>query len=212
MMHVKLENLKFKYDGAQSYTIDGFSLEIEEGEIIALLGDSGCGKSTILRILSGLEDRVSGRIEIGGRAVLSESVFVEPEHRNVGLVFQDYGLFPHMTVEQNIVYGLKGMSKAEKKERLCEVLKLVKLEGVEKRYPHELSGGQQQRIALARAIAPKPKLLLMDEPFSNLDAGLKKKIREELRDIIKSEGITSIIVTHDLEDAEGTSDRIVSMN
>lgn len=210
-MHVKLENLKFKYDGAQDYTIDGFSLEIDEGEIIALLGNSGCGKSTILRILSGLEDRVSGRIEIGGRVVLDDSVFVEPEHRNVGLVFQDYGLFPHMTVEQNIVYGLKDMGKSEKKERLCEVLRLVSLEGVEKRYPHELSGGQQQRIALARAIAPKPKLLLMDEPFSNLDAALKKKIREELRDIIKSEGITSIIVTHDVEDAEGASDRIVRM-
>lgn len=211
-MHVKLENLKFKYDGMRDYAIDGFSLEIEEGEIIALLGDSGCGKSTILRILSGLEDRVSGKIEIGGKTVLDKNIFIEPEHRNVGLVFQDYGLFPHMTVEQNIVYGLKGMSKIEKKARLCEVLKLINLEGVEKRYPHELSGGQQQRIALARAIAPKPKLLLMDEPFSNLDAALKKRIREELREIIKTEGITSIIVTHDIEDADGTSDRIVRMN
>jgi iron(III) transport system ATP-binding protein len=211
-MHVKLENLKFKYDGMEDYFIDGFSLEIGEGEIIALLGDSGCGKSTILRILSGLEERVSGRIEIGGKTVLDERVFVEPERRNVGMVFQDYGLFPHMTVEQNVVYGLKGMSKLEKKARLKEVLELVNLKDVEKRYPHELSGGQQQRIALARAIAPKPKLLLMDEPFSNLDAALKKKIREELRSIIKSEGITSIIVTHDIEDADGTSDRIVNMN
>lgn len=210
-MHVKLENLKFKYDGMDDYFIENFSLEIGEGEIIALLGESGCGKSTILRILSGLEERVSGRIEIGGRTVLDENIFVEPEHRNVGMVFQDYGLFPHMTVEQNVVYGLKGMSRVEKKVRLKEVLRLVNLKGVEKRYPHELSGGQQQRIALARAIAPKPKLLLMDEPFSNLDAALKKRIREELRDIIKSEGITSIIVTHDIEDADGTSDRIVKM-
>lgn len=210
-MHVKLENLKFKYDGMDDYFIENFSLEIGEGEIIALLGESGCGKSTILRILSGLEERVSGKIEIGGRTVLDENIFVEPEHRNVGMVFQDYGLFPHMTVEQNVVYGLKGMSRVEKRVRLKEVLRLVNLKDVEKRYPHELSGGQQQRIALARAIAPKPKLLLMDEPFSNLDAALKKRIREELRDIIKSEGITSIIVTHDIEDADGTSDRIVKM-
>jgi iron(III) transport system ATP-binding protein len=208
-MFVKIENLRFKYKNSKGDTIKNFALNIEKGEIISILGESGSGKSTVLRIIAGLEVNASGSIKINDKVVLDEKTFVMPEKRGVGMVFQDYALFPHMTVTENIQFGLKGFSKKEKQERLMEMLELVSLKDFEKRYPYELSGGQQQRVAIARALAPRPALFLLDEPFSNLDADLRSKIREEIKIILRQTGTTSIFVTHDKEDARALADRIV---
>ncbi|WP_432667215.1 ABC transporter ATP-binding protein [Wukongibacter baidiensis] len=208
-MHVKIDGLKFKYKNAKEETIKDFTMGIEKGEIISILGQSGSGKSTVLRLMAGLEVPSSGTIKVDSEFLVDDSKFVLPEKRGIGMVFQDYALFPHMTVAQNIKFGLKNMNKSEKDIRLNEVLKLIDMEKFHARYPYELSGGQQQRVALARAIAPKPSLLLLDEPFSNLDADLQIKIREELKKIIKKTGITSIFVTHDKEDSKAIADRVV---
>ncbi|WP_432404308.1 ABC transporter ATP-binding protein [Wukongibacter sp. M2B1] len=208
-MHVKIEGLQFKYKNAKEETIKDFSIDIEKGEIISILGQSGSGKSTVLRLMAGLEVPSSGTIKVDNESMVDDSKFVLPEKRGIGMVFQDYALFPHMTVAQNINFGLKNMNKKDKEIRLKEVLKLIDMEKFHARYPYELSGGQQQRVALARAIAPKPSLLLLDEPFSNLDADLQVKIREELKKIIKRTGITSIFVTHDKEDSKAIADRVV---
>lgn len=210
-MYIQIKDLCFSYTNQGDKTIDNFCLEIEQGEIISILGESGSGKSTVLRLLSGLETPSKGTISIGGKTVTDDRTFILPEKRGIGMVFQDYALFPHMTVAENIQFGLKGYSRSEKKKRIDEVLELVNMEKFKKRYPHELSGGQQQRIALARALAPEPSLLLLDEPFSNLDADLQIKIREELKQIIKKTGITSIFVTHDREDSRAIADRIITM-
>lgn len=208
-MYVQIKNLQYKYKNASELTIKDFSLDIEQGEIISILGESGSGKSTILRLLAGLETPKSGMISINGNKIVDDRTFVSPEKRGVGMVFQDYALFPHMTVEKNIKFGLRKMSRQQKQERLEEMLSLVNLSEFKKRYPYELSGGQQQRVALARALAPAPSLLVFDEPFSNLDANLQIKIRDELRTILKQTGITSIFVTHDQADAKALADRIV---
>ncbi len=208
-MHVKIEGLKFKYKNAEEETIKGFTIGIEKGEIISILGQSGSGKSTVLRLMAGLEVPSSGTIKVDNEAMVDDSKFVLPEKRGIGMVFQDYALFPHMTVAQNIKFGLKNMNKKDKDIRLKEVLELIDMEKFHARYPYELSGGQQQRVALARAIAPKPALLLLDEPFSNLDADLQVKIRGELKKIIKRTGITSIFVTHDKKDSRAIADRVV---
>ncbi|MFD2638585.1 ABC transporter ATP-binding protein [Piscibacillus salipiscarius] len=208
-MFVHIRDLHFQYQNTDERTIDQFNLTINQGEITTILGESGSGKSTLLRLIAGLEMPTKGNIMVGDDCMCSQSKFVQPEKRGIGMVFQDYALFPHMTVKENIQFGLLKWSRKEKKARLQEVLELVNLEGYEKRYPYELSGGQQQRVALARALAPKPKLLLFDEPFSNLDADLQIKIREELRKILKTTGVTSIFVTHDQEDAQALADRIV---
>lgn len=208
-MYIDIKNLDFNYKNSKEKTIDNFSVDIKKGEIIAILGESGSGKSTILRLISGLEVPSAGHIKVDNKVLVDNNYFLQPEKRGVGMVFQDYALFPHMTVGQNIKFGLKDMNSKDKEIRVNEVLNLVDLQGYEKRYPHELSGGQQQRIALARALAPKPSLLLMDEPFSNLDANLKSKIREELKQIIDKSGITSIFVTHDKEDAINIAHRVI---
>lgn len=208
-MHVEINNLSFRYNNVKEETVKNFSLEIENGEIISIFGQSGSGKSTILRLISGLELPSSGEISINDQIIVDDNNFVMPEKRGIGMVFQDYALFPHMTVGDNIKFGLKKMNHKEKNLRVKEVLELVDLAEYVKRYPHELSGGQQQRVALARALAPKPSLLLLDEPFSNLDADLQLKIRDELKTIIKSTGITSIFVTHDREDSRAIADRVV---
>ncbi len=208
-MYIDIKNLDFNYKNSKEKTINNFSIDINKGEIIAILGESGSGKSTILRLISGLEVPSSGHIKVDNRVLVDDDYFLQPEKRGVGMVFQDYALFPHMTVGQNIKFGLKDMKSKEKEMRVAEVLNLVDLEGYEKRYPHELSGGQQQRIALARALAPRPSLLLMDEPFSNLDTNLKSKIREELKQIIDKSRITSIFVTHDKEDAINIANRVI---
>lgn len=206
---LKIENLYFRYKNSKEDNISNFNIQIEKGEIISILGESGSGKSTMLRIISGLEKAYKGSISINDTVVYNSKVFVEPEKRGVGMVFQDYALFPHMTVAKNIMFGLRNMIKKEKIERMTEMLRLVNLEEYADKYPHELSGGQQQRIALARAIAPRPSILLLDEPFSNLDSHLRTKIRTELKEIIQKAGITSIFVTHDKEDARVLADRVV---
>ncbi|MEK3881947.1 ABC transporter ATP-binding protein [Paenibacillus sp. PL2-23] len=211
MSYVHVNQVSYAYPGSRQEVLSRFSLSLEQGETIGLLGGSGSGKSTLLRLIAGFENPKSGEIAINGRTMAGGYQFVQPERRNVGMVFQDYALFPHMTVAQNISFGLHGKSRHERASRVTEMLELVKLAGYGNRYPHELSGGQQQRVAFARALAPKPQLLLMDEPFSNLDAELKGSIRLELRALLLSAGMTSILVTHDIEDAEVVCDRIVCM-
>ncbi|WP_066633149.1 ABC transporter ATP-binding protein [Desulfolucanica intricata] len=208
-MYIEIKNLNFQYPNAGVKTIDNLSLDINEGEIISILGPSGSGKSTVLRLIAGLEKPSGGVIKINNQVVFDAQAYVFPEDRGVGMVFQDYALFPHMTVEKNIKYGLKKHTKQQKNQRVAEVLALVNLQDFKKRYPHELSGGQQQRVSLARAIAPQPAVLLLDEPFSNLDADLQQNIRDELKKILKQAGITAIFVTHDQEDADALADRIV---
>ncbi len=189
------------------------SLGVHEGEILGLLGPSGCGKTTLLRLIAGLDTPDAGEIRVGDRCVAAANVFVPPEQRSLGMVFQDFALFPHLTVAENIAFGLQQqrLSKQQIQERVAAVLALVHLEGMQKRYPHELSGGQQQRVALARAIAPQPAVILLDEPLSNLDAQVRLQLREELRTILKGTGTTAIFVTHDQEEALSLSDRLAVM-
>ena len=209
---LKINNLHFRYKNSKEDTIKDFNLEIKKGDIVSILGESGSGKSTILRIIAGLEEAYRGEILIGGNLVYSKDKSVEPEKRGIGMVFQDYALFPHMTVAKNIMFGLKKMDKSQREKRMMEMLKLVNLEEYKDKYPYEISGGQQQRIAIARAIAPSPSLLLLDEPFSNLDANLQSKIRSELKEIIQKANITSIFVTHDKEDAKALADKVVILD
>ena len=191
--------------GAVSAVAD-LSFEAHEGELLAVLGPSGCGKSTLLRLIGGYERADSGFISIGGHDMNGRP----PEARNIGMVFQDYALFPHMTALENVEFGLKmrGMAKPERRARAIEALGFTGLVGIEDRAPGTLSGGQQQRLALARAIAPKPALLLLDEPLSNLDARIREQMRGELRNMHKRLGLTTILVTHDQEEALLIADRI----
>ena len=204
-MSLLIENLNFSYHTKAEKIFDGFNLSIDEGEVLAVLGNSGCGKSTLLRIISGLEENAKGTIKVRNTVFQDKSLFIPVEKRNIGFVFQDYALFPFMTVAQNIKFGMKKSST----DQLQQLLKLTHLEGLEKRYPHELSGGQQQRTALARTLASKPALLLMDEPFSNLDTNLVTELRTDLKQIIKSQKITTVLVTHNREDADFLADRII---
>jgi len=203
---VDVQELSFRYTPKQSPIINGVSFSIDEGSIVGILGPSGSGKSTLLRLIAGLEVPSAGRIAISGKVVVDPSTFVPPENRGVGMVFQDYALFPHLTVAENVEFGLHRLPKKSRVVRVGEMLELVHLTGFEKRYPHELSGGQQQRVALARALAPKPSILLMDEPFSNLDAELKSVIRSELREILQKANMTCLFVTHDQLDVEAICD------
>lgn len=198
-----------KYFG-ETPAVKDLTLKVEAGEFLALLGPSGCGKTTSLRLIAGLETPTSGEIQIYGQPVANDSTWQPAHQRRVGLVFQDYALFPHMDVAHNIGYGLKGNWSA-KQDRIAEMLALVGLALMDKRYPHELSGGQQQRVALARALAPQPKLLLLDEPFSNLDANLRWQVREEVRRIVKELGIATVLVTHDQAEAFSLADEVSVM-
>jgi iron(III) transport system ATP-binding protein len=206
-MDVEIKQLQFRYHPKEPL-IESFSLHVKEGEICAIQGLSGSGKTTLLRLITGLETPLAGEISIAGNVVFNPQTNVAPEQRAIGMVFQDYALFPHMTVGQNIAFGLQ-RSKEDTKIIIDQMLQLIGLQAHEHRFPYELSGGQQQRVALARAIAPNPKLLLLDEPFSNLDTDLKQQIRKELRWIIKLYGVTTIMVTHDAEDARVLADRII---
>jgi ABC-type Fe3+/spermidine/putrescine transport system ATPase subunit len=190
--------------------VEGLSLSVGRGEIVALLGPSGCGKTTTLRLVAGFEHLDGGNIAILGADVAN----LPPYRRDIGLVFQDYALFPHMSVAANIEYGLRrrGVAQAEREERRKALLRLVRLEGLDQRMPGQLSGGQQQRVALARALAISPKLLLLDEPLSNLDAKLREALRVELREILREVGTTTLVVTHDQTEAMGLADRIALMN
>jgi iron(III) transport system ATP-binding protein len=211
MMFVKINGLSFRYKNAKQDSLVNFNLDIEKGKVVCILGESGSGKSTALRLIAGLEIPKGGSIFINEKCVVDSSAFVLPEKRDVGMVFQDYALFPHMTISENIGFGLKKVNGKEKKHRISKMLELVNLEDYAHRYPYELSGGQQQRVAIARAVAPEPSLLLLDEPFSNLDAHLQSKIRKELNHIIRKTGITSIFVTHDMEDARSIADKIITL-
>lgn len=210
-MIVEVENLSFSFSRKSSPVIQDVSFSIEKGEIVGIVGPSGSGKSTLLRLISGLDMPTSGVIKITETIVASDRTFVQPEDRGVGMVFQDYALFPHMTVQDNILFGLAKLPRNERKSRVEEMLELVKMSEFAKRYPHELSGGQQQRVALARALAPKPNVLLMDEPFSNLDADLKETIREDLKRILEKADMTCLIVTHDRNDVEAICGRSIVM-
>lgn len=184
------------------------SLTIEPGTILALVGESGAGKSTLLRLVAGLEAPDAGEIRLGDRLLADARTSLPPERRGIGLVFQNHALFPHLTVEGNIAFGLRGKSAAEKREEVSRLLALAGLSGCEKRLPHEMSGGERQRIALVRTLAPRPALVLLDEPFSSLDATLKARVRGEVRDILRQSGVTALIVTHDVNDALDLADRI----
>ncbi len=194
----------------QTPAVQGVNLELEKGGFLALLGPSGCGKTTLLRLIAGLETPDRGTVEVVGRVVTGPRIFVPPEKRRVGIVFQDYALFPHLDVTANIAYGLP--RGTDRKERVQEMLSLVSLKGFERRMPHELSGGEQQRVALARALAPGPAVLLLDEPFSNLDADLRARIRVEVKDILACAQATVIFVTHDQEEAFFMGERVGVMN
>ncbi|MBH0159664.1 ABC transporter ATP-binding protein [Fictibacillus sp. 26RED30] len=211
-MFVQIKDLAFHYKNSRNPLFENLSLNFNQGEVSVILGESGSGKSTLLRLIAGLEVPSRGSILID-QAVMNDTFrFVQPENRGVGLVFQDYALFPHMTVEKNIKFGLTKMNRKQKQARMEELLAIVGMEDYASRYPYELSGGQQQRVALARAMAPNPSLIMFDEPFSNLDSKLQLQIRDELQEILKRTGITSIFVTHDEEDARAIGDRIILMN
>ena len=192
----------------EAVAVEGLSFSLEPGEILSILGPSGCGKTTMLRLVAGFDSPDAGEIAIQGRLVAGRSVYVPPDCRNVGMVFQEYALFPHLSVAQNVSFGLHRLSDSERRQRLTEVIELVRLTGLEERYPHELSGGQQQRVALARTLAPRPIAVLLDEPFSNLDAAMRASMRQEVESILRQNGIATVFVTHDREEAFAMADRL----
>ena len=188
--------------------VDGVNFALEAGSIACLLGPSGCGKTTLLRCIAGFEEIAGGEIKLHGQVVSRAGQRVAPEKRRIGMVFQDYALFPHLTVEENVAFGLGRQPDTEAHLRVRQLLATVGLHGQGDKYPHELSGGQQQRVALARALAPRPELILLDEPFSNLDVGLRERLSVEVREILKREGSTAILVTHDQHEAFAMADEI----
>lgn len=210
ILPLKLNNICQAY--GKQITLHNLSLVLQKGDIGCLLGPSGCGKTTALRCIAGFEPVSAGEILLNGTCVSSTDFFIPPEKRQIGMVFQDYALFPHLNVTANIGFGLHRLTRAEREQRINELLHVVHLNDVSTKYPHELSGGQQQRVALARALAPRPELLLLDEPFSNLDGGLRERISMEVRDIIKNQGTTAILVTHDQAEAFAIADEIGVMH
>ena len=208
MTTLEVQNIIKQFYGSHYSAVNNISFELSDDEILALVGPSGCGKTTTLRLVAGLERLDSGFIRLNDRIVASGSVFIPPEQRGVGMVFQDHALFPHLTVFENIAFGLRGQKAADIKMIVGDMLHLVGLLPLSKRYPHALSGGERQRVALARALAPHPALLLMDEPFSSLDADLRMEMREHVRNILKSMRATVVFVTHDQDEALYMGDRL----
>lgn len=200
-------SIRKRFNG--TIALDGFDLDVRDGVLLALLGPSGCGKTTALRVIAGFEKPDSGRVDVRDRSVAAPGTWVPPEKRRVGMVFQDWVLFPHLDVHDNVAFGL---SSPGRRERVGEVLEMMRLSGLERRMPHELSGGQQQRVALARALAPSPEVVLLDEPFSNLDATLKAEVRMEVRTILHEAKATAIFVTHDQEEALAMADEMAVMD
>ena len=211
-MFLAVSQLQVRYAGLARAAVDGVSLGLRAGDIGVLIGPSGCGKTTLLRAVAGLEPVSGGEIRLAGQLVSSTSSLVPAESRRVGMVFQDYALFPHLDVRHNVGFGVHHLPRVQRRQRVAEVLELVGLASEEKRYPHELSGGQQQRVALARALAPSPRLLLLDEPFSNLDVDLRERLAHEVRAILKSAGATALFVTHDQLEAFAIGDVIGVMH
>jgi iron(III) transport system ATP-binding protein len=201
-----VENLSHAY--GEHVVVHAISFSLSRGAIGCLLGPSGCGKTTVLRCIAGFESARSGVIRLAARTVSAPDVMVPPEERRIGMVFQDYALFPHLKIAENIAFGLHRLARQERSARVRELAELVRLTAVLQKYPHELSGGQQQRVALARALAPRPELLLLDEPFSNLDVDLRERLSLEVREIIKASGATAILVTHDQHEAFAMADEI----
>lgn len=205
---LSIQRLTKRFSAAAPPVVDEVSFTVGNGEIVALLGPSGCGKTTTLRLVAGFEHADAGTVTVGGRMLTGPSVHVPPEARGVGVVFQDYALFPHLSVLENVVFGLQRLPRSQRVTRAREILKLVGLSGYEQRRPHQLSGGQQQRVAIARTLAPMPKLVLLDEPFSNLDALLRQATRQEIRAVLKEAGLSALLVTHDQEEALSFADRV----
>jgi iron(III) transport system ATP-binding protein len=212
MPAVRATGIGRTYPGASHAAVGDLSLSVTQGEVVALLGPSGCGKTTALRMIAGLERPDTGTIEIAGKIVAGKGAWVPPERRSAGMVFQDYALFPHLTVRKNIAYGLNNLPRNQRRGRIDDVLELTGLAGYAARYPHELSGGQQQRVAIARAIAPRPAVVLLDEPFSNLDMDMRNAVRAEVLGLLRASGTTVILVTHDQDEAFVAADRIAVMN
>ena len=208
--YLEVEDLNFSYSGEEKI-ISNLSISLVEGEIISILGASGTGKTSFLRIIAGLEIPDSGRIFLDDKIIVNEKNFVQPEKRNVGLVLQEKALFPHLNIIDNVRFGIKG-SKSEKTKIARDFLEMFKTDHLADKFPNQLSGGEQQRVALARAIAANPKLLLMDEPFSSLDEKLRIELREETQKILRDNKISSILVTHDLDDAESFNTRLFRMS
>lgn len=207
---LEIDSVSMRYDSVE--VLHQVSMRLERGQVGCLLGPSGCGKSTLLRAIAGFESIVGGEIRMQGHVLTDSLHRVAPQLRQIGMVFQDIALFPHLTMRQNIAFGISEFSKKQQDARVDELLELVGLAGIEDRYPASLSGGQQQRVALARALAPKPALLLMDEPFSGLDATLKETLVPDIRRILVQEGITALVVTHDQMEAFALSDTVAIMN
>jgi iron(III) transport system ATP-binding protein len=212
MTVLELSGVTRRYRSGQPAAIDSVSLTVSRGEILALLGPSGSGKSTLLRLIAGFELPDAGSVAIDGRVVAAARVAVPPERRGVGIVFQDYALFPHLTVEANVAFGLHALDRGRRRERVASFLALVGLPALARRYPHELSGGQQQLVALARALAPAPAVVLLDEPFSNLDADLRGQMRQDVEKILRETETTVVFVTHGQDEAFGVGDRVGVLN
>ena len=214
MAQLSLARVTKRYAAGGPAAVEDLSLTVGHGEILALLGPSGCGKTTTLSLIAGFETPDTGAIAIGGRVVASArgTTMLPPESRSVGVVFQDYALFPHLTIADNVGFGLDRMPRPARAGRVREVLELVGLGALGGRYPHELSGGQQQRVAVARAVAPAPAVILLDEPFSNLDADLRAQMRDEVEKILRATRTTAVFVTHDQEEAFTIADKVGVLN
>src|SRR5215208_442753 len=212
LMFVELTKLSVQYPGRSQPAVDEVSFGLRAGDIGVLIGPSGCGKTTLLRAVAGLERVSLGEVRISKEVVGGAGIHVPAEARRIGMVFQDYALFPHLDVGRNVAFGIDELPKHERSARVAEVLELVGLDGIQRRFPHELSGGQQQRVALARALAPKPQLLLLDEPFSNLDVDLRERLAHEVRAILKAAKATALFVTHDQLEAFAIGDEIGVMH
>lgn len=209
---VRLENVSKTFPGQTRPAVAGVSLWLKPGELLALLGPSGCGKTTTLRLMAGFERPDSGQVVVNGQLVAGAGRWLPPEKRQLGMVFQDYALFPHLSVNDNIAFGLRHLTNRARQQRVAELLEMVGLSGFEKRYPHQLSGGQQQRVAIARALAPRPTALLLDEAFNSLDAAIQASMHREVRAILKAEGVAAVLVTHNQQEAFSLADRMAVLN
>ncbi|MNC07329.1 Fe(3+) ions import ATP-binding protein FbpC 2 [compost metagenome] len=205
---LRLQDVHVAYSNSQQPVLKGFSMSVRKGELACLLGASGCGKTTVLRAVAGFERLQSGEIYVSQKRVAGPEVHLPPEKRHVGMVFQEYALFPHLTAQQNVAFGLRRLPREQQNARVTELLRMVELHSHASRYPHELSGGQQQRIALARALAPHPEILLLDEPFSSLDKQTRERLGGEVRDILRDAGQTALLVTHSEHEAQLMADHI----